>query len=441
MKPGYAVRKTFWVALYLFLVLSPLFVLLIGRTPAGRGFWWEFSAAIGFAGMAVMIMQFALTARFKRATAPYGIDIIYHFHRWIGIVSLFLIIVHPLVIILGYPGAVILLNPMTTPWNIKAGILSVLALSVLIGVSLVRRRFNMEYDNWRLWHVILSVVVVMAALVHIEGIGYYLVVPWKRAVWTTTGVFWLGLLFYVRAAKPYRMLKHPYRVEKLIPERGDTWTLRMVPDGREALRFRPGQFAWLTIWHSPFALKEHPFSIASSSEQTGFLEFTIKERGDFTKRIKDISIGEKVFLDAPYGSFTIDRQRRAEGYVFIAGGIGVAPIMCMLRTFRDRGVRLPLVLIYGNKVWDRVIFREELDDLKGQLNLQVVHVLERPPEGWQGETGYVTIDILRRYIPEDRTSRQYFICGPDPMMDKVEKALRVLGVPISHYHSELFNLV
>jgi predicted ferric reductase len=186
-------------------------------------------------------------------------------------------------------------------------------------------------------------------------------------------------------------------------------------------------------------MKDHPFSIASSAEQTSALEFTIKECGDFTSRIKTLSPGEIVYVDGPYGSFSCDRYP-ADALVFIAGGIGAAPIMSMLRTLADRADRRPLVLLYANKRWERAAFREELDLLRERLDLRVVHIVENPPPGWQGESGFIDAAMIARHLPDVR-ERQYFLCGPVPMMDVCEKALRRLGVPAVKFHSELFNIV
>ena len=158
----------------------------------------------------------------------------------------------------------------------------------------------------------------------------------------------------------------------------------MVPEWHAGFTFQPGQFAWLTIWDSPFALKEHPFSIASSAEQPGTLSFTIKALGDFTARIKEVEIGRRVYVDGPHGSFSADRQP-APAYVFIAGGIGIAPIMGMLRTLADRCDRRPLLLFYAYHTWERLTFREELQALQTKLNLRLVFVLKDSPEGWQGK--------------------------------------------------------
>jgi predicted ferric reductase len=93
---------------------------------------------------------------------------------------------------------------------------------------------------------------------------------------------------YMRIARPLKVRWRPYVVESVTEERGDNWTIRIRPQGHDGIRFLPGQFAWLSIWHSPFAMRDHPFSIASSAEQTSTLVFTIKERGDFTKRVKTL---------------------------------------------------------------------------------------------------------------------------------------------------------
>jgi len=151
-------------------------------------------------------------------------------------------------------------------------------------------------------------------------------------------------------------------------------------------------------------------------------------------------VGQAAYLDGPYGAFSTDIHQ-ASGYVFIAGGVGITPIMGTLRTFAPRQDMRPLLLVYGNREWDDIIFREELEELKGKLNLTIVHVLSAPNGDWNGESGYVTAELLDRYIPKDRGSREYFVCGPDKMMDALEAELSKLGVTLDHIHSERFNFV
>jgi 3-phenylpropionate/trans-cinnamate dioxygenase ferredoxin reductase subunit len=260
----------------------------------------------------------------------------------------------------------------------------------------------------------------------------------------------VGLLAYVRVIKPWLELRRPYVVDQVRPERGDAWTLELRPEGHSGLTFHPGQFAWLTLRSSPFADREHPFSFSSSAARPERLGFTIKELGDWTAQIGQVRPGERAYLDGPHGAFTTDRHDHAVGFVFIAGGVGITPVMSILRTLADRGDRRPLYLIYANRNWEDATFREEIEALRTQLDLHVVHVVEQPPADWEEadaregrERGFVTEDILRRYLPhfERRNIYEAFMCGPQPMMDAVERALIRLGVDMGDIHTERFNLV
>src|SRR5258705_5582495 len=103
MQFRYAVRGAVWVIFYLLFILAPLFALLTGAIPPARDFWTEFSVAIGYSGLAIMGLQFGLTARFRYVTEPWGEDVIYHFHRRISLFALALVVVHPLIMFSVHP--------------------------------------------------------------------------------------------------------------------------------------------------------------------------------------------------------------------------------------------------------------------------------------------------------------------------------------------------
>jgi predicted ferric reductase len=282
---------------------------------------------------------------------------------------------------------------------------------------------------------------VALALVHIEGVQYYVASPWKRMLWRVFALSWIAVVCYVRLLRPWQLARRPYRVSDIAHERGDAWTLALEPRGHTGFSFQPGQFAWLTLGGSPFMMKEHPFSFSSSPLLPGGrVELTIKELGDFTRTIGRVPRDAVAFVDGPYGAFTIDRHP-APGYVFVAGGIGIAPIVSMLRSLADRGDPRPLLLFYAYRRWERVTFREVVEDLRSRLNLTVVFVLEEPPEQWTGERGWITREVLERHLPEGRALHHAFVCGPEAMTQAIERHLQSLGVPMSHVHSELFELV
>jgi predicted ferric reductase len=168
---------------------------------------------------------------------------------------------------------------------------------------------------------------------------------------------------------------------------------------------------------------------------------TIKASGDFTRTVPDVTPGTRVYLDGPHGVFSMDR-RQAPGYVFIAGGVGVTPMYSMLLTMREREDIRPVTLLYASATWDDVVFRDELAELAESMpNLRVVHVLGQPPEGWTGESGRITPDILRRNLPTQYRRYEYLICGSSAMMDAMEEALIAVGVPFRQVSTERFDMV
>jgi len=423
------------------MVLAPLLILILGEVPAGSGFWWDFSMAMGFTGMATMSVLFLLTARFRRACAPFGIDIIYYFHRYLAVLAVLMIYIHYLIIRIVNEDALGTFNPLDAPWHMTSGRVALILLTGLIITSLWRKPLRIHYDQWRMLHIVLAVSAFLLAMGHIRGVNYYIEAPAKHWLWSGYSLIWVSLILYIRVLKPWKMHNKPYRVAELRQERGNSWTLALEPEQHEGMDFMPGQFAWLVLRASPWHVKEHPFSISCSAAQQGRLEFTIKELGDFTRTIKQIEVGERAYLDGPYGIFSTNLHPNAAGFVFIAGGVGAAPIISMLRTLADRHDNRPLWFIYANNRWQDVIFREQLELLKARLKLTLVHVLTEPPADWQGESGFITPQLLQKTLPSDAHKFEYFLCGPQPMSHAVHQGLNTLQVPLSQIHFELFDLV
>jgi predicted ferric reductase len=436
----YSVRGTVWIILYLLFILAPLFALLAGSHPPARDFWTEFAVAIGYSGLAMMGLQFGLTARFRYVTEPWGEDVIYHFHRQISLIAVGLVITHPLILVAVKPELLAPSNMLEAPLSAHLALLSIFSVIALVVTALWRAALNLKYETWHLTHIVLAVVAITAGVVHMVGSSFYLVDPWKQSLWIGLTIFWIGLLLYVRIVKPLFMLRRPYRVSEVRQERGDTTTLVMQPDGHPGFHFNPGQFGWLMVWGSPFKITGHPFSFSSSAAaKGGRVEMSIRNLGDFTKEIQRVPVGKRVYLDGPYGAFTIGNP--ADMHVLIAGGVGVTPMMSMIRTLADRGDKRPVILLYGSKDRESITFCEELEVLKARLDLTVVHVLANPPAGWTGEQGFINAEMFKRHLPPPYSDHEYFICGPGVMMDAIEKALGEMGVPMAKYHSERYSFV
>jgi len=421
------------------LILAPLLIILNGPRPAGREWWRDFSVALGFVGLSMMGLQFVPTARLPFLCCVFPMDTIYFFHHAISLASLGFVLAHPLILVLGNANFLDLLNPLASPWRALLGVLALVAAFLLVLTSVLRKDLRLAYEPWRLMHMLLSIATAGLSLLHIFRVNYYTAMPLQRLWWMALPVLWLVLIIYARIIKPALMLKKPYELKEVRMERCDSWTLALAPVGHPGVEFHPGQFAWLAVQKSPFDLRQHPFSFSSSAERKGWLEFTIRELGDFTSMVKDIPTGARLYVDGPFGTFSPDFHD-APGYVMLAGGVGITPLMSMLRTFADRGDTRPIVLVFGSYSWDNVLYREEIGELEKRLNLKVVHVLEQPPEGWSGEVGYVTSDLLDRHLPQDRAGYQYFVCGPLPMINAVEQALKEAAVPLQRVESERYEM-
>lgn len=109
--------------------------------------------------------------------------------------------------------------------------------------------------------------------------------------------------------------------------------------------------------------------------------------------------GEIAYVDGPHGVIMPDHCLGAPGLVFIAGGVGIAPIMSILRTLADPGGRRPLRLVYSNWRWEDILFHEEIDLLRHRLNLDLVHVLHDLPPAWTGLQCVFSEPVLREAIP------------------------------------------
>ncbi|MFN2496145.1 MAG: FAD-binding oxidoreductase, partial [Pseudonocardiaceae bacterium] len=231
------------------------------------------------------------------------------------------------------------------------------------------------------------------------------------------------------------------------PETDTVSTLVLQPhrnrhgQGFRSLEFAAGQFAWLRLEPSITA-QEHPFTIASSAHLGVWTEFTVRHTGDFTNQLGRLRPGSRVWVDGPHGAFTVDLQRTT-GLVLIAGGVGITPMMSMLRTLAHRRDRRPHRLVVAARTVDDLLFRAELGRLQERLDLTIVELLRRPPRDWRGASGDVDELLLAELLPGPfrRNQLDYFICGPPAMVTDVLMALDALDVPHPRIHTEQFDLV
>lgn len=406
----------------------------------------EIAVGAGFVGFALMSLEFALISRIEAAAQPFGEDSLQLFHNLMGIVALGFILAHPLILIISGYSAYCWINPFacgSTPVTLSA-YFSVFLLLLLVGSSVWREKLRIKYELWYALHGILALLVLFIALYHIFVIGRYTSTAVMKAVWLLYAVMVLGLTVWYKIWTPLKNWNRQWEVVENRTERGDARTLVLKPVGHEGMTFNPGQFAWIKSGRTPFGMGQHPISISSQGdvEPGGSVTFTIKNLGDWSgEHVPAIQVGERVWLDGPHGVFSMEREQ-GMGYVFVGGGIGITPLYSMLQTMEEREDVRPVLLFYGANSLDDMTFLEELKGLSERMpNVQAIPVLTHPPEGWEGETGYVNADLMMKYLPKQYHRFKYLICGPKPLMDTMEEALPVLGIPPHNVLTERFDMI
>lgn len=438
-----AIGALLLIALYVMVGLAPLAFIFAGGPQPRRPFLVELSVALGFVGLSMMGLQFALVARFKSVAEPFGIDFLVRFHREVSFVALAFILAHPILLFVQNAARYLpLLVLPTAPWRARFAVASVALLLLLIGLSVWRRRLRIGYEAWQFTHGLLAVAVVVLALAHINGVGYYTRGLARQIVFDLMAGSMMAVLVWARILSPLGHLRRPWRVVRVRPERAQTTTLVIEPDGHHGFAFKPGQFAWVSRW--PMAIAQHPFSFSSpgDAQPNGRLALTIKALGDWTQTVRSLKPGRRVYVDGPHGLFSMDLHQ-APGYVFLAAGVGITPVFSMISTMCVREDQRPAIVFYANRDWESVIFREQLEELALYMpSLRVVHCLGHPPPGWEGERGRIRPAVLLRHLPHRQYRRfEYFICGSEPFMDAAESALEVIAVPPERVHSERFAMV
>ena len=438
------VRGIIFFAIYLFLVTLPLNTAQLVTARTGS-FANNIAAGAGFLGLSIMATEFLLISRIKPAAQPFGEDALQLFHNIMGVVALIFLLVHPIfMIITGYPA-----NCWLNPFASCANSLTISASLALYGVillvlsSVFRKQLRLRYEVWQVMHGLLAIFIILGAMPHIFTLGRFSSAPLMEFMWTIYAVVMVWLIFWYKIFRPLLDWNKHWEVVENREEKGDAHTLVLKPMGHPGFSFEPGQYAWIKKGKTPFGLGQHPISLSSPGdvEPGGRISFTIKKLGDWSGEVVPaIQPGEKMWVDGPYGVLSADREQ-GMGYVLIAGGIGITPLYSMCQTFAERGDVRPVLLFYGGRDYESLTFREELDALKGRLNLQVIFVLSDPDDDWQGERGFINSDILKRYLPRQYKRFVYFICGPAPLMNAMEQALPELGIPREKVLSERFGMV
>lgn len=221
------------------------------------------------------------------------------------------------------------------------------------------------------------------------------------------------------------MLPEPYRVQRVRKETHDTFTLELEQvEHKGALSFAPGQFTMLYC----FGIGEVPISISGNPSEANKLIHTVRAVGAVTKAICKAKRGTILGVRGPFGSHWPVEEAVGNDIVIVAGGIGLAPLRPVLyHLLAHRGQYGRIVLLYGARTPQDLLYRRELEQWRGRFDVQVeVTVDAARPDEWRGHVGVVTTLIARATFDTRHTTA--LICGPEIMMRFTVLELEKVGL-------------
>jgi predicted ferric reductase len=429
--------------LYILACAAPL-ILAATRNAAPASPWEIAAAALGMVGLAAMAVQAVTSGRFELVSGRLGIDRVMAFHKVAAWWVLLALLLHPVIYVVPTWQA----DPAlawerlwayhTLP-HYRSGVIALAALSVLVVGSALRERLPLRYEVWRGAHVVLSIVALGAGLHHAITVGRFGMIAGQPLLWWGVAAAVVAVLLVLYGWRWARLHRRPWRLASVTRHPGRMWELDIQPEaGTPALGYTAGQFVWMTEGARRFPLFDHPFSIADSPTRPG-LSLIIKEAGDFTDRIGDLPPGTAIGIDGPYGDFTLEAHR-GDAVLLIAGGVGIAPIMGLLRDLVAQGDARPIRLAYAAGQPGNFACLPEIEAARATLDLDVLLVSEEPAADWSGDVGRLDHDRLGRLLHGlDPARTVALMCGPGPMVTAVSDGLVALGMPMDHVIYERFD--
>ena len=231
-------------------------------------------------------------------------------------------------------------------------------------------------------------------------------------------------------------------VQQIVAETPDVKTFRLGVKEGGPLPFshRPGQYLSLTLTIDGKRV-HRSYTIASSPTERSYCELTIKRdpNGRASRFLHDVlRAGTPLEVTAPAGRFVFTGEE-ADSVLLIAGGVGVTPLMAIIRYLTDRAYNGQIHLLFSVRRREDVIFADELQRLQLRFpNLRVCLALSGSDErAWAGERGRISAAMIRRFVPSV-TELPIYLCGPAPMMTATREILAALGVPGARIHTEAF---
>ena len=219
------------------------------------------------------------------------------------------------------------------------------------------------------------------------------------------------------------MLPQSFYVRQVRRETADTRTLELGTVGGESVPFAPGQFNMVYA----FGQGEVPISISGDPARPERLLHTVRAVGKATTALANLKKGAAVGIRGPFGSHWPVEEAEGKDVMVVAGGIGLAPLRPALYSLlADRHRYGRVILLYGTRRPEELLFRAEVQRLRGRFDLEVEVTVDAADRSWGGHVGVVTTLIPRIHFDADQTVAM--VCGPEVMMQFTVRDLLTQGL-------------
>ena len=231
--------------------------------------------------------------------------------------------------------------------------------------------------------------------------------------------------------------EHKLKLIKIIDESSETKTFRVeIPEGTE-INFFSGKFFMVRFDGPKF---QRAYSIASSTEQKNHLDITMNLVGEFTKKLWQAKVDDFLIFKGPYGKFYFNETMN-NNLVLIGGGLGISPLMSIIRYCNDKKLQNKLNLIYSVRTPEDIVYDEEIKKIKEQnQTFNYIVTITRPDsrDNWQGRTGRININLLKENINNVENSL-YFLCGPLEFVKSAIAMLESLGAKKEQIKTDIWG--
>jgi NAD(P)H-flavin reductase len=221
------------------------------------------------------------------------------------------------------------------------------------------------------------------------------------------------------------MLPRRYRVTRAWPELAGVTSMELVPIDGAPVAFQPGQFNMLYA----FGVGEVAISISGDAAHPGKLVHTTRAVGAVSAALTRLRAGDMLGVRGPFGSPWPVAAETGRSIVFVAGGLGLAPLRpAIYHVLANRQDYAGLTLVYGARSPDDLVFAEEIKLWKSRFDTEVEVTVDHAQPGWNGRVGVVTTVLDRALAGVEPASVSAFVCGPEIMMRFAVMSLRDAGV-------------